>query len=59
MTDGGLDRFVANALVERKLIGVSVATVAGDTTVATSSAGPGDLARARQCRSKLRATGSR
>lgn len=44
MTDGGLDRFVANALVERKLIGVSVATLAGDTTVATSSAGPGDLA---------------
>lgn len=44
MTDVGLGRLVAGALAESKLIGVSAALVTGDTTVATSAAGFGDLA---------------
>lgn len=44
VTDIGLGRLVGAALAERNLIGVSVAMVAGDTTVATSTAGLCDLA---------------
>ena len=43
MNDVGLGRLVAGALAERNLIGVSMAMVAGDTTVATSAAGLCDL----------------
>jgi CubicO group peptidase (beta-lactamase class C family) len=44
VTDIDLDRLLSGAVRERDLIGVGVAIVAGDTTVATSTAGVSDLA---------------